>query len=221
MMELMRQTEIFKPSKFQKKRLDIIGVGATGSYVVWLLAKIGLANIHIWDDDIIHDHNIPNQCFFLKHEGKTKVEALAEMVKEGSGTKIVLHKEKVDGSRKFGQIVFLLTDTMESRKEIWNTSLKYKLNVECVIETRMGADSGRIYTIHPSKPSHIKQWEATLYDDKEAEVSACGTSISIAPTASLIASIAVWQLIKWFNGQETENEIIISCRPWTIVSRKF
>jgi len=221
MMELMRQMGVFSPSKFEDKRIDVIGVGATGSYIVWLLTKIGLTNIHIWDDDVIEDHNIPNQCFFEKHIGKAKVKAAAEMVKNGTGAKIVQHKKKVKGAQKFGQIVFLLTDTMESRKQIWDNSLKFKLNVEWVIETRMGADSGRIYVINPSKPLHIKNWEATLCADDEAEVSACGTSISIAPTASFIASMAVWQLIKRLNDEDVENEIIISSRPWTIVARTF
>lgn len=221
MMEMMRQLAVFSPSKFRDKRIDVIGVGATGSYLVWLLAKIGLTNIHIWDHDIIEDHNIPNQCFLLKHIGKTKVKALAEMIKDGTGAKITQHKKKVSGAQKFGQIVFLLTDTMESRRQIWNDSLKFKLNVEWVIETRMGADSGRIYAVNPSKPAHIKNWEATLCEDDEAEASACGTSISIASTASFIASAAVWQLIKWLNGEEVENEIIISSRPWTIITRTF
>ena len=65
-MELMRQFEVFLPNKFKDKRIDVIGVGATGSYIVWLLAKIGLSNIHIWDHDVVEDHNIPNQCFFAK-----------------------------------------------------------------------------------------------------------------------------------------------------------
>ena len=220
-MELMRQFEVFLPNKFKNKRIDVIGVGATGSYIVWLLAKIGLSSIHIWDHDVIEDHNIPNQCFLQKHIGQSKVEALAEMVEAGTGANIIQHKEKVESVQKFGQVVFLLTDTMESRKQIWNTSLKFKLNVEWVIETRMGADSGRIYAINPSKPSHIKEWESTLCEDDEAEVSACGASISIASTASLIASTAVWQLIKWFNGEEVENEVIITSRPWTTITRKF
>lgn len=220
-MDLLRQIDLFKPEQFKDKRIDVIGVGATGSYIAWLLSKIGLSNIHIWDNDTIEEHNVPNQCFMLNHIDKSKVIAMKEMVKDGAGIDLVEHNEKVESSQQLGKIVFLLVDSMDMRKTIWNNLLKYKLNIECVIETRMSADSGRVYLIHPYDPDHIRSWEETLCSDDEAEVSSCGASISIAPTASLVASIAVWQLIKWLNKQEVENEVLISCRPWTMISRTF
>lgn len=220
-MDLLRQIDLFKPGEFKLKQIDVIGVGATGSYIVWLLSKIGLTNIHIWDDDDIESHNIPNQCFMLDHVGKSKVAAMKEMIKKGSGIDILEHEEKVIDSQKLGNIVFLLVDSMAMRKTIWENLLKHKINIECVIETRMSAASGRVYAIKPYDPTHIKSWEETLCSDDEAEVSSCGASISIAPTVSLVASVAVWQLIKWFNNQEVENEILISCRPWTMISRTF
>ena len=60
---LLRQLEVFDPEKYQSKRIDVIGAGATGSYVTWLLGKIGLTNIHIWDDDRVAMVNLANQCF--------------------------------------------------------------------------------------------------------------------------------------------------------------
>ena len=56
-------------------------------------------------------------------------------------------------------------------------------------------DNGRIYAIRPSRPADIKLWEGTLYSDEEAEESPC-TNRAISPTVSLIASVAVWKLIK-------------------------
>jgi len=221
-MNLLRQIDLFKPEKFKNKRIDVIGVGATGSYIVWLLSKIGLTNIHIWDDDTIESHNIPNQCFMLDHIDKSKVDAMKEMVKNGAGIDVFEHNEKVVESQTLGRIVFLLVDSMSMRKTIWENLLKQKINIDWVIETRMSSISGRVYTIKPYDPTHIKCWEETLCDDGEAEVSSCGASISIAPTVSLIASMAVWQLIKLFNNQqEIENEVLISCRPWTMISRTF
>lgn len=220
-MELLRQLDIFQPEKVRTKRIDVIGVGATGSYITWLLSKIGLTNIHIWDDDIVVEHNIPNQCFMLNHVGESKVVSMKEMVKKGTGIDVTEHEAKVVDSQTLGNIVFLLVDSMEMRKTIWENLLKHKLNVECVIETRMSSSSGRVYTFKPYNPTHIKCWEETLCSDGEAEVSSCGSSISIAPTASFVASVAVWQLIKWFNKEEVENEIIMSSRPWTMISRNF
>ena len=122
-MDLLRQIDLFKPEQFKDKRIDVIGVGATGSYITWLLSKIGLSNIHIWDNDTIEEHNVPNQCFMLNHINKSKVIAMKEMVKDGAGADLVEHNEKVESSQQLGKIVFLLVDSMGMRKTIWNNLL--------------------------------------------------------------------------------------------------
>lgn len=227
MIDPLRHMDVFSPDAFGKKRIDVIGAGATGSRVVLELAKLGIQNIHVWDFDKVERHNIANQIFGEKDIGKQKVDALKKFVKANTGTEITTHDERVDGSQKLGEIVFVLTDTMSSRKEIWNKGLKYKLNTKLVIETRMGADQGRVYVVNPCKPAHIKGWESTLYDDKVAEVSACGASISVGATAGFTASLAVFQLIRWFaiergsDTDELDQEIVFGLRPMVILTRSF
>ncbi len=222
----LRHLSVFSPSKFGSRRVDVVGAGATGSRVVPSLAKLGIQNIHCWDFDVVEEHNVANQIFGIGDIGKLKVEALAEVVKRDTGAEIQVHAEKVDGSQSLGEVVFLLTDTMESRKQIWTRALKFKLRTQLVVETRMGADNGRVYALNPNKPGHIREWERTLYDDAEAEISACGASVSVGPTAEVISGIAVWQLIRWFaieQGEEDDldNEIIFSLRPMATITRKF
>lgn len=226
MVDPTRHLSVFSPHAFGKKRVDIVGAGATGSRIVLSLAKLGVENIHVWDFDKVEEHNIANQIYGLTHIGKLKVKALADTIRKLTGTVITTHNERVDGSKQFGEIVFLLTDTMKSRKEIWDKGLKFKLHTKTLIETRMGADSGRVYTLNPSKPTHIKEWEATLCSDNETEVSACGASVSVGPTAETIAGLAVWQMIRWFaieqGGEDVlDNEIIFSLRPMNIICRQF
>ena len=226
MIDPLRHLSVFKPHAFGKKRVDVIGCGATGSKIVMDLAKLGIENIHVWDFDSVEEHNVANQAFGNPDIGKKKVEAIKEMVKTSTGTEITIHDEKVDGSQELGEVVFMLTDTMSSRKEIWDKALKFKLKTNLLIETRMGADNGRIYSVNPNKPGHIKEWESTLYTDDEAEVSACGASTSVGPTAEIIAGLAVWQLIRWFAIEQggddlLDNEIIFSLKPTMFIVQKF
>jgi molybdopterin/thiamine biosynthesis adenylyltransferase len=223
----LRHLSVFDPVPFGQKRVDVIGAGATGSRIAIQLAKLGINNLHVWDFDKVESHNIANQMFTQKDIGKTKVSALADQIKEHSGLQIVAHEEKVDGKQQLGEIIFLLTDTMSSRKEIWKAGIKLKLNVKLLVETRMGADSGRVYAFNPCQTAHCREWEKTLTDDAVAEQSACGGSITIGPTADVLAGLAVWQFIKWFRktqGDEDlilENEIIYSLRPAIMLSRNF
>jgi hypothetical protein len=211
-----RQLDLFSPEKFGDKEVHVVGVGATGSYVAYQLAKMGVKNLHVWDFDDVESHNLPNQIFRLKDMGRAKVDALKEIIAEATGIEIAVHNEAVTGGTKLQGIVFLLVDSMNVRKDIWLGSLKFKLSVELMIETRMAIDNGRVYAIKPSRPADIKLWEGTLYSDEEAEESPC-TNRSIAPTVSFIASLAVWKLIKFFNGEDYERELILCARPSTII----
>ena len=214
-------------SSFKNRRIDIIGAGATGSHVVLYLAKLGLSNIHVWDFDHVEAHNLANQAFMKDDIGKFKVDAVKKLVKTSTGRDAVtIHNESVDGSQQLGDIVFMLTDTMASRKQIWQAGIREKSATKLMVETRMGVDEGRVYTIEPSNPSHIKRWEDTLYDDAVAVASACGASVSVGPTAMFLASLSLWQMMRWAAQQDgkqdkLDNAIIFTLRPLAFVPFKF
>jgi len=213
-----RQLDIFSPSKF-KTPITIIGAGATGSYITMLLAKMGCKDITVYDDDEVETHNLPNQIFRIKDVGAKKVLALAEMVLEATGTEIKAIPKKFTGGPLKG-IVFALTDTMKSRKQIWDKSVKYQLSVDLLLETRMEAEGGRIYAVKPSIPAQVEAYEKTLYTDKEAVESVC-TRRAIAPTVETIAGMAVFDMINFVNNKPFPNETILSLSPLLTLSKKF
>jgi molybdopterin/thiamine biosynthesis adenylyltransferase len=179
-------------------------------------------DIHTWDFDTVEPHNVPNQAFGLNDVGKPKVEALQAMIEVQTGTTISAHNQRVDGSESFGNVVFLLVDSMDTRKAIWEAGLKLNPSVSLVVETRMGADQGRIYAINPNDMTDIEAWESSLYSSAEAQASACGTNPSVGPTAMMVASMAVWQFMKWF-GYETgrweakpESELMFATNPFMV-----
>ena len=235
-----RHVGVFSPDAFGNRRIDVIGAGASGSRIVLSLAKLGLENIHVWDFDKVEAHNIANQAFSQADIGRPKVDALKDLVERATGLAITTHNERVNGTQALGEVIFLLTDTMSSREEIWKKGIRYKMRTKLMIETRMGTDQGRVYTINPTKPAQVKGWEETLCGDDVAEVSACGTSISVGPTAEFLSGLAVWQLIRWFSiesaaekadekanekdGKEPDkidHEIIFGLRPLFTMTRNF
>lgn len=234
--DYLRQLAIFNPSDFGNRSVTIIGAGATGSYVAFLLAQMGIKKISIYDFDVVEEHNLPNQMYFIKHIGMVKVDALKELIKEKCGFDIEVHNERVvNQDIKPGTYVFILTDTMSSRKEIFENCIKGRaLNTDLIIETRMDADNGRIYAFNPNSPKQVKEWQATLYSDEEATTSLCGATISIAPTVSLLSSMAVWKLLHHFDvvhgpnntkkkGKEETpyNEVVFQMGPEEINTRRF
>lgn len=190
-----RQLDMFDPQSFTTP-VNIIGVGATGSWITYVLAKMGVKNITVWDFDIVEVHNLPNQIYGLQEVGMMKVDALRKIILRDCGIEIVAKNEKVDGSQKMAGIVYVCTDTMSSRKEIWANSLKYKLDVSLVVETRLGAELGTIYCVRPLDPNDIRNYESTLYGDVDAEESPC-TYRAIPTVVSTIAGLASHKLVKF------------------------
>ena len=207
-LDISRHMTLFDAYQFGDKPVAVIGAGATGSWLVLQLAKLGISNITVWDFDIVEEHNIPNQLFGIQHIGMPKVEALKQIILEQTGLEIKVKNEKFESGRLTGY-VFLMVDSMRARKDIWDRSIKGKSAVDLLVEPRMGLNEARVYAVNPVDYKEQKAYEACWYPDDEAEVSACGTSQSVITTALLTASFAARQLINHYSGTELSNEILI------------
>jgi molybdopterin/thiamine biosynthesis adenylyltransferase len=206
-LDVGRHMSLFDPYSFQDG-VTVIGAGATGSWLVLQLAKLGITNITVYDFDIVEEHNIPNQLFGIQHIGMPKVDALASIIEEYTGTKIVAKNERFEKQALTGY-VFLMVDSMSARWSIWTDAVKYKTQVKLLVEPRMGLNEGRVYNVNPMDIANHKAYEACWYPDDEAEVSACGTSQSVITTALYVASVCARQLINHVNQVELSNEILI------------
>ena len=206
-MNLVRHLELFNNEEFNTP-VTIVGGGALGSWLALSLAKLGIEDITVYDFDVVEEHNIPNQAFGLGDIGYSKVSSLYQLIKSTTGTEITVKNERYDRQRLNG-IVFMMVDSMKERKRIWKESIKMKSSVKLLVEARMGLSMGRIYNVIPTDLEHIKKYEETLYGDENAEVSACGASMTVVTTAMTIASMCCRQLINYAGEVELDNEIMI------------
>lgn len=218
-LDVRRHMELFDPYAFTKK-VVVIGAGATGSWLVLMLAKLGIQDITVYDFDVIEEHNIPNQLYGIEDIGKLKVEALAHFVEQQTGTVINAIADRFESQRLSGY-VFCMVDTMAGRDKIWKYSAKLKSAIALYTEPRMGLDTARVYNVDPMNLTHHKRYEDCFYSDDEAEVSACGTSMSVITTALTTASWCVRQLIEHNAGREVSNEILIDVMYNGIVETRW
>lgn len=208
-----RQLDVFDPQKF-KKPVHIIGVGATGSWIALILAKMGVRTMTIWDYDTVDIHNPPNQTYGLGEVGLLKVEAMKKTLQRDCGISVITKAEKVDGTQPMAGIVFVCVDEMKARREIWEKALKLNLDVDLVVETRLAAEIGMVYSVRPIRAEDIEGYENTLYSDEEAEESACSYR-AISTMVAVLAGFAAHKLVKLVSGaiirpivkvQESEKE---------------
>ena len=118
-----RQSNIFDRYAWNKSKIpvNVIGVGASGSWLTLALAKMGIEKINVYDFDTIGEHNIPNQAFDLESIGEYKVNGLKSVVERQSGIRLNGKVKEVTKKDKLSGVVFMLTDTMSSRKEIYES----------------------------------------------------------------------------------------------------
>lgn len=183
------------PFEVRDTSITVIGAGATGSHLVMSLVELGFCDIKVFDPDIVEPHNLANQAYCANQVGMRKVDALRELVAAKLGgvpDSMAFCPEAVQADYDiFSQVYFLLTDTMESRREL----IGALADCSYVIETRMASNYGNVFGFNPLADE--EEWLATLTSDEDAEVSACGTSISVGPTAKITANLAVWHLINY------------------------
>jgi len=200
-----RHAEVFNPVKFNP-RVHIIGSGATGTHAIYHLAKLGINRVDAYDFDFVEAHNLANQMFFKRHIGMQKVDAISSFINENMEQDIVIpHDLKVESeddldlSNEGGDVVFVLTDTIQSRKDI--IEFLELTNAGWVIETRMAVSHHETYTFRPNNPEVVQAWVETLPgEDDYVEVSACGSSLSVGATADNLATTAVWQMVHALNN---------------------
>lgn len=209
MIDATRHVDVFNPGAWGQRRVDVIGVGATGSKIALSLAKLGVRNLHVWDHDEVESHNIANQVYGPVHIGMNKAAAFASVMEFYTEVSPTTHG-KWDGERSLGEVVFCLPDSMAVRQQFFEAH-RHSLSTRLVIETRMGATHGQVLSYRPGNPDSVARYEGTLFsdDDAEVEASACGTAITVGPTGDIISGFAVWRFLRYFADEEVEPELAV------------
>lgn len=195
-MDLSRHISVFNPAAV-KDDIHIIGVGATGSFVAMMFARMGVPVINIYDFDDVEIHNIPNQYYDTGDLGKLKAEALADKLRLiNPDITVNVGKEAVtpEDVSKMSGYLFSLVDSMKVRKELWEAA-KANKDLINVWESRLGSDQARVYSLPIKSGLNYARYEQDFYDDDNAEVSACGTSITVLPIVMMTASLMMVQFI--------------------------
>ena len=209
-MEYSRQVNIFKPNEFNTPG-HVIGVGATGSWLALSLAKLGVKNIHVWDDDIVEEHNIPNQMFKESQIGCTKLDSIVNIYNDffnEENKRLTIHNTKIteDNAHVLKDIVLCCVDSMTARKFIYENCYKYG-QAELFIELRLSIWGAYVYTLYKNGKDWTEKYEDTLYADEETEVSACGVSQTALPAAVNAASIMIMKMIVWLRGENPQHRL--------------
>lgn len=193
--------------------IHIVGCGTIGTFIAMALAKLGIT-FKLYDFDVVEEHNIGNQLYSHKQIGMKKVDALRDIILDNVNMKVDIKDKRVTRKDKFKGIVFVLTDTMQSRDDIFKAQVN-NFMCKAVIETRMGVWDSRIYYVNPNDPVHKHEYLKSLGDVGKIDlmpevVSSCGTRQDVISTSMFTGSLAVMKLIRLIDVLELREEDIVN-----------
>ena len=218
-MNLNKHREFFDPEQFNDE-IHIIGCGAVGSTIAEQLARLGIKKLHLYDFDVVSEHNITNQMFLNRHVGMLKTDALTEIL-EDINPEITI--TKIEEGWKQGTVlngyVFLAVDNIDTRKEIVKDNLFNPL-IKAMFDTRMRLTDAQHFAALWT-PEGKKFLQDTMNFTREeaansTPVSACGTTLSVTPTVRIICSLAVSNIVNVILGKPITKTILIDAFNMTI-----
>lgn len=187
------------------KDVIVIGQGGIGSWVSLLLSRIG-CKLYTFDMDTFEEHNMTGQIIRKKDIGKSKVDAIAQIIEEMSPECIIdTHNYAYTEESFTGNIVICGLDNMAARKVAFTNWIKYLSDVEdrskCFFQDgRLTAEQLQIFNIPGDKPALIQEYyNKHLFPDKDLVEGDC-TFKQTSHCAAMIASHMVGFLTNWVSG---------------------
>ncbi len=200
-MDLNKSIEFFNPEKV-KRKCHIIGCGAIGSNVAELLARQGVEDFVLWDEDIVEAHNIVNQLYTDDEINMPKTEALSNhLLKINPAIKIKtkqFYKNEI-----LNGYVFSCVDSIKIRQNIVKANLN-NTSIKALFDFRMTLLEGQHYAADWSNKTQKENLLKTMdFTDEEANkntpVTACGFQMSVAPTVRIICAYGIANFTNFIN----------------------
>ena len=177
--------------KIESSSVLVAGVGGLGSTVTELLVRLGIGELHIFDNGVVDEPDLNRQILYTKDDiGKKKVFVAEEKLSKITGkTKIKAYFKKIDKGLKIPENINLAIDCLD------NFTSRYILDE--LLEKRgiplihAGIESYffQVTTIDRVKIKRLKDIFPDIKDKKKIPV--------IAPTAVIAASLEVIEALKF------------------------
>lgn len=194
--------------KIEGMRIALVGLGGTGSYILDLVAKTPVGEIHLFDGDILYSHNAfrsPGAATLdILRESPAKVDYFKAMYEPMRGG-VIPHPYKIDGTNiaELGgyNFVFLSMDGGSEKEVI----VRFLTDRDIpFVDTGIGVvDTGdrlagvlRVTTSTPDRQDHVLNGTRIDYSDRDQEA-LYDRNIQIAELNALSASLAVIRWKKW------------------------
>lgn len=182
-----------------KQTVTLAGLGGIGSYVAFLLGRLKIRQLNLFDDDRVDASNLSGQLFSIHDIGITKVSAVSKMLKDYADYySLIGIPRKFDYNSAATNIMICGFDNMQARNIFYT---KWRNYITCVpeserenclfIDGRLAAEEFQVFCIKGTDRYFMKKYEENwLFNDDEAEETLCSYK-QTSYCANMIGSIMV------------------------------
>lgn len=185
--------------KIKEQKVVLAGCGGIGSYVTFLLSRLQLRLLVLYDNDKVEGVNMAGQLYSHNDIGLYKVDAINRMIRNYScyyGAYSYPNRFTVNTDPE--KIMICGFDNMVARKvffERWKnfvSSLPSEERKECLfLDGRLAAEELQVFCITGDDEYNMKKYESDyLFSDEEAEETSCSYKQTTF-MANMIGSIMV------------------------------
>lgn len=198
----LRNASIIDQDRINAHPVAIIGVGAIGSHLAEILAKLGVRRFTLVDPDEVDTVNLSVQGFYEAEVGRPKTHAVRErLLSINGGVQVRDYPEEYEPEMiEPGSAVFSCVDSIKVRRHMFRHFRERDWPV--FLDGRMSAESLQVFCIDRS-PAAAELYRRSLFPSHEAHRESC-TARSTVYCASLAAAILCAQFKKWAMSQSPE-----------------
>lgn len=218
MISTIKQGDYFQPIDDLKAPIHIIGVGAIGSTIATMLARMGVQELNIYDIDTVEMKNICNQEYCDRHIGYTKLEAMYDLLTEiNPNIKIKMYKEGWQEGTRLSGYVFMCVDNIDLRRKIVEDNF-YNRYVKAIFDFRMRLTDAQHYAADFKHLDYLLKTMQFTHEEAKAEtpVSACGTDLNVVTTVRTICSLGLSNFINFVKENKLKKMIIVDLKEFMI-----
>lgn len=194
--------------KTRKQDVTIAGLGGIGSYVVFMLSRLDVNTMTLYDPDKVERVNLSGQLYNSNQIGDYKVDAAASMIADYSNYySFVAKHEKLDENSMISKVTICGFDNMKARKDAFRNWTNFVARLpeeergECLfIDGRLAAEELQVFCIKGDDTDGERRYEPYLFSDSQAAPTVCSYKQTTF-MANMIGSIVVNLFINFVANQ--------------------
>ena len=195
-------------NEIQKKNVILAGLGGIGSHCCLQLARMNIAKLVLYDDDIVEPANMSGQLYGSDDVGVSKVDAMVNAITNYTSMRNVYAiKDKFTPNSEAGDIMICGFDNMTARRtffKAWYDHVLGKPEEErknCLfIDGRLDISMLQVLCIRGDDGYNIARYQKEfLFSDYSAENTVCSMK-QTTYLACMIGSVMVNLFTNWVAG---------------------